>query len=96
MKAFKRIRNKHIISLMILALLSILGNVYQYTFHKGYDANVAMVVEAYETEQLENFDLNRAVHERNLIILDTQYKLEECLAGQVAALPCPPYLSLYY
>jgi hypothetical protein len=42
-----------------------------------------MVVEAYEKEQLENFDLNAALHHRNLIVLDIQYQLEECLAGQV-------------
>ena len=81
---------------MILALLSLLGNIYQYTYHLGYDANVSMVVDAYETEQLENFDLNRTLHHRNLIILDTQYKLEECLAGQVAAIDWHPFLSLYY
>ena len=76
-------RNKHIILLTILAILSLLGNLYQYTYLRGYDANVSMVVEAYEKEQLENFDLNAALHHRNLIVLDIQYQLEECLAGQV-------------
>ena len=83
MKGLSRIRNKHIVLLMILALLSLLGNIYQYTYHLGYDANVSMVVEAYEVEQLENFDLNRTLHHRNLIVLDLQHELEECLSGQV-------------
>ena len=58
--------------------LSLLGNVYQYTYLLGYDKNVSLVTEAYEVEQLENFDLNRAIHEKNLIIVDLQYKLNEC------------------
>ena len=82
----KNLRNKHIILLAIVALLSIFGNVYQYTFHKGYDANVSMVIDAYVVEQNENFDLNTALHHRNLILFDLQYKLEECLAGQVAVI----------
>ena len=79
-------RNKHIVLLMILALLSLLGNIYQYTYLRGYDANVSMVIEAYEKEQLENFDLNAALHHRNLVIFDLQYKLDECLSGQVPVL----------
>lgn len=81
-----RIRNKHIVLLTILALLSLLGNLYQYTYLRGYDANVSMVVDAYETEQLENFDLNRTLHHRNLIVLDLLDELDECLAGQVPVL----------
>ena len=69
-----------------ILLISMVLNFYQYSFMKGYQENVGIITTAFETEQLENFDLNRAVHERNLIILDTQYKLEECLAGQVAAI----------
>ena len=73
-----KLRNKHIVLLAILALLSVLGNIYQYTYHLGYDANVSMVIEAYEQEQNENFDLNTALHHRNLIVFDLQYQLEEC------------------
>lgn len=82
-----RLRNKHIVLLAILALLSVLGNIYQYTYHLGYDANVSMVVDAYEVEQNENFDLNTALHHRNLILFDLQYQLEDCLSK------LPPRLS---
>ncbi len=82
-----KLRNKHIVLLGILALLSILGNIYQYTYHLGYDANVSMVIEAYEQEQNENFDLNTALHHRNLILFDLQYQLEECFSK------LPPRLS---
>ena len=62
----------------VILILSLTGNLFQYTFHKGYDQNVSFVVNAYEEEQLENFDLNRAIHEKNLIILDLNWKFNEC------------------
>ena len=62
----------------VILILSLVGNLFQYTFHKGYDQNVSFVVNAYEEEQLENFDLNRAIHEKNLIILDLNWKFNEC------------------
>jgi len=62
----------------IILILSLLANAYQYTYMVGYDKNVGMVTDAYEVEQLENFDLNRAIHEKNLLILDLQYKLNDC------------------
>ena len=61
-----------------LLIISASGNFYQYSFHKGYDKNVSFVINAYEEEQLENFDLNRAIHEKNLIILDLNWTLNEC------------------
>jgi hypothetical protein len=61
-----------------LLIISVSGNFYQYSFHKGYDKNVSFVINAYEEEQLENFDLNRAIHEKNLIIIDLQWTLNEC------------------
>jgi hypothetical protein len=60
-------------------LLSLLGNFLQYEFFKGYDKNVLIISESFEREQLENFDLNRALHEKNLMILDLQRKLKECM-----------------
>ena len=60
-------------------LLSLLGNFLQYEFFKGYDKNVSTTAKSFETEQLENFDLNRAVHEKNLTILDLNKKLNECI-----------------
>ena len=62
----------------VILILSLAGNLFQYTFHKGYDQNVSFVINAYEEEQLENFDLNRAIHEKNLIILDLNWTLNEC------------------
>ena len=62
----------------VILILSLSGNLFQYTFHKGYDQNVSFVINAYEEEQLENFDLNRAIHEKNLIILELQWTLNEC------------------
>ena len=59
-------------------MMSLIGNAYQYVYLKGYDRNVGIVTDAYELEQLENFDLNRAIHEKNLLILDLQYKLNDC------------------
>ena len=70
-----KVMNKLVITILVLSLL---GNVFQYTYLMGYDKNVSTVTDAYEVEQLENFDLNRAVHERNLLILDLQHKLSEC------------------
>jgi len=62
----------------IFLILSLIGNAYQYTYLVGYDKNVGIVTSAYEKEQLENFDLNRAIHEKNLLIFDLQYKLTDC------------------
>ena len=62
----------------VLLILSVSGNFYQYSFHKGYDKNVSFVINAYEQEQLENFDLNRAIHEKNLIIINLEWTLNEC------------------
>ena len=62
----------------IILIISLLANAYQYSYLVGYDKNVSMVTNAYETEQLENFDLNRAIHEKNLLIFDLQYKLTDC------------------
>ena len=59
-------------------IISLIGNAYQYSYLLGYDKNVSTVTSAYEVEQLENFDLNRAIHEKNLLIFDLQYKLENC------------------
>jgi len=64
----------------ILLAFSLGGNIYQYSFYRGYDKNVGIVVDAYQQEQLENFDLNRAIHEKNLFILDLNKRLQECLA----------------
>ena len=61
-------------------LLSFLGNFLQYEFFKGYDRNVSTIAKSFESEQLENFDLNRGLHERNLIVLDLQRKLNECIS----------------
>ena len=61
-----------------LLIISASGNFYQYSFHKGYDKNVSFVINAYEQEQLENFDLNRAIHEKNLIIINLEWTLNEC------------------
>jgi len=62
----------------IALCLSLLGNAYQYTYLVGYDKNVKIVTDAYEVEQLENFDLNRAIHEKNLLIIDLQYRVSQC------------------
>ena len=61
-------------------VLSLVGNFLQYEFFKGYDKNVITIAEGFEAEQLENFDLNRGLHERNLIVLDLQRKLNECIS----------------
>jgi|TARA_R110002020_G_scaffold57980_4_gene159235 hypothetical protein len=68
------------IQFWIFLILSLAGNVYQYAFYKGYDQNVGIVIEAYSEEQLENFDLNRAIHEKNLLIFDLDWKLKECIS----------------
>ena len=65
---------------MIILILSLLGNIYQYTFFKGVDKNLGTIVNAYEVEQLENFDLNRAIHEKNLLIFELDWKLKECIS----------------
>jgi len=66
------------IHIWIILMVSLGGNIYQYSFYKGYDKNVGFVVDAYEIEQLENFDLNRAIHEKNLIIFELDWKYKEC------------------
>tara|TARA_R100000995_G_C3415732_1_gene91474 strand:+ start:305 stop:646 length:342 start_codon:yes stop_codon:yes gene_type:complete len=68
------------IHIWILLMVSLGGNIYQYSFYKGYDKNVSFVVDAYEVEQLENFDLNRAIHEKNLIIFELDWKLKDCIS----------------
>jgi hypothetical protein len=66
-----------IVSLLVISMLL---NFYQYSFMKGYQENVGIITTAFEQEQLENFDLNRAVHERNLQILDLNFKYNECVS----------------
>ena len=61
-----------------LLVISLVFNYYQYAFMKGYQDNVGIITTAFEQEQLENFDLNRAIHEKNLMILDLNWTLNEC------------------
>mgnify|MGYP003132003791 CR=1 FL=1 len=67
---------KKVIQKWIL-VVSLLVNGYQWSFMVGYDKNVKAVVDAYEVEQLQNFDLNRMLHEYSMIIWDLQWELKQ-------------------
>lgn len=66
------------IQFWVVLTISLIGNVWQYAFFKGVDKNLGTIVDAYEYEQLENFDLNRAIHEKNLLIFELSWKFEDC------------------